>query len=322
MGDPKPLCFEEQVDLFISRGVEVEDKELAVRHVRDIGYYKLKSFSLPLSRVDENKERIYNNITFQDILNRFYADKDLRISLLHCIEDIEVSIKTKFSYILGESGAYYYLKFSNWCNRNKYCKYYLEDKEKYFKQKIYNRMQRSTSAELRDKKNLKNNKYPTIWLLVEILTFGDLVELLDLMSNKNLRKLADYYDCTPEQLKSWLKSLKFIRNNCAHNSTVIDVHLTTTPISLNEWREHLFINQKNEITRRLALILCIIVEMMPSINPHYNFGKIYGAVNLLIENSSNKDKAAKLIGFKDAESFYNLFPKKKKKKIKFNRNHK
>lgn len=119
-------------------------------------------------------------------------------------------------------------------------------------------MQRSASIELKDKKNLKNNKYPTIWLLVEILTFGDIVELLDLMSNKNLKALADYYNCTPDQLKSWLKSLKFIRNNCAHNSTVIDIKLKTSPMMLEEWKEYLFINQKNEVTRRLAIILCII----------------------------------------------------------------
>lgn len=319
MEGPKPLSFEEQVDLFASRGVKIKNKALAIKSIEDIGYYKLKAFSLPLSRVDVNKKRLYNNIEFQDILNRFYSDKDLRISLLHCIEDIEVSIKTKIAYILGQKGAYYYLKFGNWCNRDKYCKYYLEDKEKSFKQKIYNRMQRSSSIELKDKKNLKNNKYPTIWLLVEILTFGDVTELLDLMSNNNLKTLADYYNCKPEQLKSWLKSLKFIRNNCAHNATVIDIQLTTTPVSLSEWKPILFINQKEEITRRLAIILCIIKEMMTSINPNYNYGKIYGAINLLIDNSSNKDQAANLIGFKNSESFYNLFPKKPNPQRKYRR---
>lgn len=322
MEEPKPLSFEEQVDLFESRGVVIGKRDIAIRHIRDIGYYKLKSFSLPLSRVNENKERKYTDVTFQDILNRFYADKDLRISLLHSIEDIEVSIKTKLAYILGKKGAYYYLNFANWCNRDKYCKYYLEDKQNDLKHKIYNRMQRSASIELKDKKNLKNNQYPTIWLLVEILTFGDIVELLDLMSNKNLKALADYYNCTPDQLKSWLKSLKFIRNNCAHNSTVIDIKLKTSPMMLEEWKEYLFINQKNEVTRRLAIILCIIKKMMLSINPDYNFGKIYGPIKTLINKSSNKNQAANLIGFSSAGTVVDLFPKKKKKSYKVNKNNK
>ncbi|MBW9299272.1 CAAX protease [Lactococcus raffinolactis] len=315
MEEPAHLSFDEQLDLLISRGIVVKDgsREIAISRLKDIGYYKIKSFSLPLSRVDRDKNRVYENVTFQDILNRFYADKDLRISLLHSIEDIEVSIKTKIAHILGKNGAYYYLKFSNWCNKEEYCKYYLDDKESYFKNKIVGRVKRSDSIEIKEKRNLKDNKYPTIWLLVEILTFGDITELLELMSQKNLKILANYYNCTPDQLKSWLKSLKFIRNNCAHNSTVIDIQIKTKPIILPDWKINLFTNQKNEVTRRLAVTLCIIKEMMISINPDYNFGKIYGAVNLLITNATDREKAANLIGFANEESFYNLFPRKKKK---------
>lgn len=54
--------------------------------------------------------------------------------------------------------------------------------------------------------------------------------------------------------------------------------------------------------------------MMVSINPNYNFGKIYGAVNLLIAQAPDKGKAANLIGFANEESFYNLFPRKNKKR--------
>ena len=121
MEEPAHLSFDEQLDLLISRGIVVKDgsREIAISRLKDIGYYKIKSFSLPLSRVDRGKNRVYENVTFQDILNRFYADKDLRISLLHSIEDIEVSIKTKIAHILGKNGAYYYLKFSNWCYKEK-----------------------------------------------------------------------------------------------------------------------------------------------------------------------------------------------------------
>ena len=66
MEEPKPLSFEEQVDLFESRGVVIGKRDIAIRHIRDIGYYKLKSFSIPLSRVNENKERKYTEVTFQE----------------------------------------------------------------------------------------------------------------------------------------------------------------------------------------------------------------------------------------------------------------
>lgn len=316
MEGPQPLEFDKQLDLFISRGMRVKNRDRAIKHIQDLGYYKIKEFSLPFFRTidDENgeKTRKYFEVSFQDVLDRYYSDKNLRIALLHSIEDIEVSIKTKIAYILGKKGACYYLNFPSWCNRNEYCKYYLDDKQKSFKRKIKERIYRSNSAEIKDKRNLKDGIYPTIWLLVEVLTFGDIVEMLELMSESNLRKLANYYNCTPKELVSWLKSLKFIRNNCAHNSTVIDIQLKTRPVLLSEWDDILYKNSKNGVTNRLALVLCINNKLMVSINESYNFSKIYGALNSLLENSSNPKRAANLIGFKDEESINKLFPRTKK----------
>lgn len=133
-------------------------------------------------------------------------------------------------------------------------------------------MNRSSSIkfELKNKQNLSENKYPSIWLLVEILSFGDITELLKLMSNKNLKKLSDYYNCKPEQLKSWVKALDFIRNNCAHNSTVIDIQLKTAPIMKNEWNSLLFINKN---------------------------GKIYGAINNINSKFFGKKESCKFNWF-------------------------
>lgn len=56
--------------------------------------------------------------------------------------------------------------------------------------------------------------------------------------------------------------------------------------------------------------------MMLSINPDYNFGKIYGPIKTLINKSSNKNQAANLIGFSSGGTVVDLFPKKKKNHIK------
>ncbi|XUD12734.1 hypothetical protein IGJ55_001913 [Enterococcus sp. AZ170] len=113
---------------------------------------------------------------------------------MHAIEKIEVSLKTKVAYILGKNyKAYGYLNFSSWCNREEYCKYYLKEK-----------IRLSSSHDIKDKKNLNANGFPTIWLTVDVLTFGDILVLLQLMSKNNLRKLASYYGYTAEELMSWL----------------------------------------------------------------------------------------------------------------------
>ena len=56
MEGPQPLEFDKQLDLFISRGMRVKNRDRAIKHIQDLGYYKIKEFSLPFFRTidDEN----------------------------------------------------------------------------------------------------------------------------------------------------------------------------------------------------------------------------------------------------------------------------
>ncbi len=57
----KHLSFEEQIDLFIERGMYVEDRKEAAKFLMDIGYYKLKDFSYPFSKTYKNKDKTRMN---------------------------------------------------------------------------------------------------------------------------------------------------------------------------------------------------------------------------------------------------------------------
>lgn len=57
----KSLSFEEQIDLFASRGMIIEDKEKAAQKLKYINYYKLKELAYPFSRYDERRIRISRN---------------------------------------------------------------------------------------------------------------------------------------------------------------------------------------------------------------------------------------------------------------------
>ena len=72
------------------------------------------------------------------------------------------------------------------------------------------------------------------------MMFGDLVAMLTIMGEANLRQVASYYKCSGEELVSWMKCLNFIRNICAHNSNLIDLKVTTKPKIRREWGEYLY----------------------------------------------------------------------------------
>lgn len=103
------ISFEKQLDLFSERGMKVnrENKEKNIGKLKTIGYYRLKEFAKPYSDITQSETGEisikYNNISFDNIVGRYYQDKNLRMFLLHAIEKIEVSIKTNLAYILGKS---------------------------------------------------------------------------------------------------------------------------------------------------------------------------------------------------------------------------
>ncbi|EAE6008238.1 TPA: CAAX protease [Listeria monocytogenes] len=311
------LDFNEQINLLESRGMSVDDKKRAQKKLENIGYYKLKEFAQPLSKVKEdelgNKVRRYDGVRFDSVLTRFYQDKNLRIYLMHAIEKIEISLKTKLAYILGAGsyGPFGYLSFSNWCNREKYCKYFLLDHQRKFKFRLREKVRLSNYGEIKDKSNQNEDGFPSIWLMIDVLTFGDVLELIDYMSMRNLNTLSNFYNCTPNELTSWLKCLKFIRNLCAHNSNVIDVKLKTTPIIKNDWKNILykFEGKSDKYTDRLAVVLCIIKHFTNEINPTYHYDNISRSIYKII----NKDeKNAQIIGFSNIAAYQKMFPFKKR----------
>ena len=91
------LTFEEQINLFEKRGMKFKDgKDKAIEKLKFINYYKIKEFSLPYM----NENKLYKeNVYFEDIIHRFYWDKNLRLYFLRITEKIEISLKTSIAYI-------------------------------------------------------------------------------------------------------------------------------------------------------------------------------------------------------------------------------
>lgn len=311
---PVHLSFENQVKLLSERKMIINKPEIAASKLEQIGYYKIKEAAFPLSKVetssDGNKIRVYTNVTFEEILTRYYQDKNLRTYLLHAIEEIEISVKARLSYVLGKKayGAFGYLEFKNWCNRDEYCRHYLSYKQGRFRNDLKEKVRRSNNHDIIDNGNLKN-QLPTVWLAVDVLTFGNIIDLVGMMSKRNLRELASYYDCDGDSFQSWIKCLHLVRNICAHNGNIIDIKLKTTPIVKQEWKEILFQFNDGRYSNRIAIVICIIKHFMTSIDSHYNFDRINSSFNAIINSD---DETANTMGFKSGNSVNEIIPKKKR----------
>ena len=298
--------FEEQLAILEKRNMKISIKDKAKRTLQVVPYYKLKEFAHPF--LDKEKEEIdYKGIPFEVIISRYYQDKNLRISLMHAIEDIEVALQTQISYVLGKDGygSYGYLHFYNWCNRGEYCTHYLTLKEKDFKKQLRTALHKNKSDEIASKMEMDGKKYPPVWLAVTLLTFGQLVSMLELMSNKNLSIISQAYQCTNIELVSWLKCLNLIRNICAHNSNIVDVKLKTMPVLRDEWKGWLYEYQRNVFSNRVAIPVVLTHYFIKRINPNYKFDDIAISIKRLIKNDNH---TANYFGFASPKTIEEMCP--------------
>ena len=93
--------FEQQLDTLLDRGIIIDDRKKVLKILENISYYKIKEFAKPFEKIIDGKLN-YSDTHINQVIGRFYQDKNIRIYLLHAIEQIELSIKTKISHELGK----------------------------------------------------------------------------------------------------------------------------------------------------------------------------------------------------------------------------
>lgn len=201
-------------------------------------YYKLASYRKLFSK-SKNKY----NIEFETLSDIASIDMQLRYQLLKMCLDIEHSIKTKLMDAFvrnSQIDAYNYVE--------KYRSYYPEGYDICINNLKYN-------PYLADMYRKRKDKIP-IWVLIETMNFGELLNLVELyylqFTKKNkLQKVFDYG-----------KYVRNIRNTCAHsnvfllNITNSRTKISTSVVSIAE-QVHL---KRDDINHpKLHDLLCLMI---------------------------------------------------------------
>ncbi|MDW3022098.1 Abi family protein [Ligilactobacillus salivarius] len=322
MKEYKQLEYVDQLKLFHARGIEfgynLEDiSENDKKYQKDLltistlGYYQLKDYAYPYF-----SESGYNNLTFSKLVSRYYRDKRLRNAVEHAIEDIETTLNTKIAFLLGNRfGSFGYLDFNKWCQTTGYNKYINKKINKYviakeqntFLRKIQGKARKSSSRDVKlFDKNRNDTVYLPIWLIMNELTLGDSIHIVKLMRESLRIKLAKKFGCTVKEFISWLECINLVRNICCHNGNLIDIELVTRPKVPTDFKDLLVTidaGNKKLYTNNLAIIICIIVKLMSSINPKYRFGNLVNSIGRLLDEANSSGN----YGFKSRESILECF---------------
>lgn len=295
----KALSATDQVNLLKSRGLVITNESSAANILKHINYYRLSAYIYPFL-IDKETHIFKENVTFQNIIDIYNFDRELRLLFLDAIERIEVSVRTNIIYIMSIKYDPFWLSNKNYFyNQTKYDSHIEKLKEEFHRS---------------DEKFLKHyfSKYsediPPAWISLEIASFG-LISLFfqNLKLNKDMKEIANRYGLNRITFSSWLHSLTYIRNICAHHSRLWNRELgiqPNIPISTGS----LWLNKLNFYKNdRVFFVFSIIVYFLRIVNPADTF---VAKFNKLITDYPMIDLAA--MGFpknwKDEDLFkqYNI----------------
>lgn len=265
------LTFKEQIAQLKSRGLIIEDETLASQTLNHISYYRLSAFIYPFLS-DKSNHIFKNNTRFNDIINLYNFDRELRILLLDAIERIEISLRTNMIYVLS----------------HKYGAFWVSDKNLFYNTAQYEKDLLKLSEELKrsDERFLKHffDKYsdpiPPAWISFEITSFG-LLSLFfkNLKSQKDQKEIANRYGLNHIVFPSWFHSLTYIRNVCAHHARIWNRELAIQP-TIPKSISGFWLKNTSELKNdRLFIMLSIIIYFLNIIEPENLFKQSFN--NLL-----------------------------------------
>jgi len=223
--EKKALTFDQQIELLRNRGLKINDESKATLYLSNISYYRLSAFMLPLKVRGE--DRFVDGSTFDHVIDLYSFDRDFRLLIFDGIQEIEVVFRTQLSYHHSlSSGPYWFEDRRNFRDANRW-RTQLEN--------IDVEVERSKEV-FKDHFFIKYDEHERmpIWMTSEVLSLGILSKLYrNLVMGAEKKMIARKFGIgNPVVLESWMQSITYVRNICAHHSRFWNRILTVRPAYL------------------------------------------------------------------------------------------
>ena len=255
------LTYEEQVAQLQNRGLEINNIPRAIHLLESISYYRFSAYWYPML-TDKSNHQFKKNANFQAAFQLYSFDRKLRVLILWELEKIEVTIRAKMIYILSHNhGAFWYqdahlfkshVDHSNSLGR------------------LENEYNRSDEEFINAFKLKYSDKLPPSWMMLEIASFGTLSFLYgNLKPSRTKRSIAKHFGLNDSTFSSWLHSIVYLRNVCAHHSRLWNRVMRIQPI-VPRTTSKVWLSNNSVNNRKAFFILSIILYLMQTINPGHS----------------------------------------------------
>jgi len=281
----QPLSYQDQLEVWKKRGLIITDEARAIRYLTNVSYYRLSAYAIPLQ---SEKDKFYEGTTFNDILNLYIFDRELRLIVFNAVERIEIAIR---SIIIQKLAMKY---GSHWQDNREIFKPAKEILNKRTNRKFILDVFEDIQKIIRDagreknpetfikhyKENYTKPVNPPSWMCLEILTLGQLSRLYDsLKHNADKNEIAQHFNLYHKSFGSWLHTLTYARNIACHHGRLWNREFGIPAVWPKNMKNNWLTNDFKSITSRPFYTLGIIKYFLNTVNPTHSFKE--NLVNLI-----------------------------------------
>lgn len=204
--------------LLESRGIAVDDKEAAAHALHYIGYYRLSGYT---HYYKQNQDSYLPDTNWQQIVQHYKFDRELKRLLFDAIEQIEISLRSIMTTVMTNYyGAFWYQEKSSFITHINTKPFNAIDfVEKTIKETTVNRKDKDIFL----KHYYETYSFPDLppsWIVMETISMGTVAKILSFLTIENRKAIALFFKVQERAFVSWIRGLTHLRNLCAHHARV------------------------------------------------------------------------------------------------------
>ncbi|MCO5226903.1 MAG: Abi family protein [Thermomicrobiales bacterium] len=276
---------EDLLNLLIARGLEVDYRPEAIANLSRIGYYRLSGYWYQWrvrpydhrEAKDTPLDEFVGGHSIEEAVDLYVFDRQLRLLILDAIERVEVALRVAISNTVGRYGPLAYLDASflgPGCFKSRSGDNDISNFD-WFVQRNSKLLSDSSEAFASHVKS-KYDGVPPLWIATECWDWGILAAFYELMTVEDRVVVANFFGVPHyEILNSWIKSLNYLRNLCAHHSRLYRKTMVTKPSTKKMMRipelRHVRtspIERQDKLYKTLAALAYLVSRIAPGSSWH------------------------------------------------------
>ena len=212
-----PKTTTEQLEILKERNLIIESEERALEILQSINYYTFTGYLYQ----HKNKSGKYEDISFEQAHRIYQCDMRIRSIILYATESAERNLKTKISYVIAHNhGALAYTDVSLFKDVDMHSK---------MMEMFTKSINRNSSVDFVSHHIKKYDSQFPVWVATELFTLGMLHMFYRNLKTGIQKQIAKSFGLGPVYLTSWMESVAYLRNLCAHYMRLYRFNINQTP---------------------------------------------------------------------------------------------